>query len=253
MPDLLLFAESLFIWQLVNYARYPVCDDETPAERGKSSVRSGFSRLIDAGSRSLAAALLVLAADGFRRTGYLPAAIVFIGSLLLPAVRRRISAVSLAEFELVANALVALLLWFVCVHLHAGTVPLWLPRFNSNRMSALCICAALFIYAIRGGSYLVRGILAKAGGMLPPAPVTAESYTHGRLIGQVERAIVILIVMAGNLQALAFFFAAKGLIRSRELDSRSRVDYLLLGSLSSFLIALAAGLVEQRTMAALWK
>lgn len=89
--------------------------------------------------------------------------------------------------------------------------------------------------------------------MLPPAPVTAESYTHGRLIGQVERAIVILIVMAGNLQALAFFFAAKGLIRSRELDSRSRVDYLLLGSLSSFLIALAAGLVEQRTMAALWK
>lgn len=104
MPDLLLFAESLFIWQLVNYALYPVCDDETPAERGKSSVRSGFSRLIDAGSRSLAAALLVLAADGFRRTGYLPAAIVFIGSLVLPAVRRRISAVSLAEFELVANA-----------------------------------------------------------------------------------------------------------------------------------------------------
>jgi hypothetical protein len=59
--------------------------------------------------------------------------------------------------------------------------------------------------------------------------------------------------MAGNLAALAFFFAAKGLIRSRELEERARVDYLLLGSLISFLIALAAGLILQKTVAILWK
>jgi hypothetical protein len=54
-----------------------------------------------------------------------------------------------------------------------------------------------------------RGLLEKAGGIPSPAVLTNEGYTHGRMIGQVERAIVVLIVMGGSLGALAFFFAAK--------------------------------------------
>jgi hypothetical protein len=255
MPDLLLFAESLFIWQVVNYALStdPVRDDKIHPEIAGDEARNWRSWLAGVASRSLAAAIFVIAARGFSRTSFLLAGSLFAGSILLPVARRLIPVVSLAEFELLANGLAVLFIWRVCAHLRAGSAPLWFTRLNSNQVSALFICAALFIYAIRGGSYLVRGILEKAGGILPPAVLTNESYTHGRIIGQVERAIVLLIVMAGNLQALAFFFAAKGLIRSRELEERARVDYLLLGSLISFLIALAVGLILQKTVAVLWK
>jgi hypothetical protein len=81
---------------------------------------------------------------------------------------------------------------------------------------------------------------------------TSEGYAHGTMIGQIERLIVVLVVMGGNLQALAFFFAAKGLIRSKELEERARADYFLLGSLASFLVALAAGLILQQVIGHLW-
>jgi hypothetical protein len=254
MTDLLLFAESLFIWQVVNYALStdPIGDDRVHPEIA-DAAQSWRSWLVRVGCRSLAAAILVMAADGFRRTSFLLAGILFAGSVLLPIARRLIPVGSLAEFELLANGLAALSMGWVCAHLHAGAAPLRFTRFNANQASAIFICAALFVYAIRGGSYLVRGLLEKAGGIPSPAVLSNESYTHGRMIGQVERAIVLLIVMAGNLAALAFFFAATGLIRSRELEERTRVDYLLLGSLISFLIALAAGLILQKTVAILWK
>jgi len=254
MTDLLLFAESLFVWHLVNYALStdPVRDDKIHPEITGDEARDWRSWLVGVGSRSLAAAILVMAAHGFGRTSFLLAGVLLAGSILLPVVRRLIPVASLAEFELLANGLAVLSIWRVCAYSHADSAPRWFT-FDSNQASALFICAALCIYAIRGGSYLVRGILEKAGGIPPPAILTNQGYTHGRIIGQVERAIVLLIVMAGNLQALAFFFAAKALIRSRELDERARVDYLLLGSLISFLVALAIGLILQKIVAVSWK
>jgi hypothetical protein len=62
----------------------------------------------------------------------------------------------------------------------------------------------------------------------------------------------LLVVIGGNLQAPAFFFAAKGLIRSKELEQRARADYFLLGSLASFVVVLAAGLILQRVIGPLW-
>ncbi|HEX4310200.1 MAG TPA: hypothetical protein VHZ25_09240 [Acidobacteriaceae bacterium] len=255
MTDLLLFAESLFFWHLVNYALStdPIRDNQSHPENAEDAAQSWRPWLVGVGSRSLVAAILVIAVDGFRRTGFLLAGILFAGSVLLPIARRLIPVASLAEFELFANGVAALSLGWTCTHLHAGSGPLRFTRFDATQASAIFICAALFMYAIRGGSYLVRGLLEKAGGIPSPAVLTNEGYTHGRMIGQVERAIVVLIVMGGNLAALAFFFAAKGLIRSRELEERARVDYLLLGSLISFLIALVAGLVLQKTVAILWK
>ncbi|HEY1501032.1 MAG TPA: hypothetical protein VGF88_15755 [Acidobacteriaceae bacterium] len=94
-------------------------------------------------------------------------------------------------------------------HCHRSA-PLRFTRFDEAQASAIFICAALFIYAERDGSYLVRAAFWKRPAEFPsPAVLTNEGYTHGRMIGQVERAIVVLIVMGGNPGALAFFFAAK--------------------------------------------
>lgn len=70
----------------------------------------------------------------------------------------------------------------------------------------------------------------------------------GRLIGNLERLLLTVIVVAGSYQSLAFLAAAKGLIRSKDLENRDWAEYFLVGSLTSVLVAVAAGLLIQRLL-----
>jgi len=75
---------------------------------------------------------------------------------------------------------------------------------------------------------------------------------RGRLIGNLERLILTIVVAAGSYAALAFLVAAKGLIRSEDLQDRDFAEYFLVGSLSSVLVALCSGVVIRFTLLALW-
>lgn len=192
-------------------------------------------------------------------------------------------------------------------------------------VSALCIVAGAFVFVVRGGTYIVRGYLKKAGTIprlpvtkadtlpvissVPPipqpstvrlsgtstiaaraseaapearaalapktlpaavqpsapslagpvnAPQAAEGgldiveFNRGRLIGNIERIILTIVVAAGSYAALGFLVAAKGLIRSDEFEQRDFTEYFLIGSLCSVLIALGAGLVIRYVLVALW-
>ena len=255
MTDPLLFSESIFSWQLANYAfcTDPVREDwEARAAENKGRGRWFAGVLL----RSVFAGLVLASAGSFRGTHIILGAAVFAGSVLVPWVRGFVPVRYLLEFELAVNGAIVLFCWFGANRWGSPAVsPWWLP-LNHGRTSAILVGVAVLIYMVRGGNYLVRAILKKAGGLPDeeePGFETSENYAHGRMIGQIERIIVVLIVMGGNLGALAFFFAAKGLIRSKELEKRSQADYFLLGSLASFLIALAAGLILQKAIAALWR
>lgn len=254
--DTLLFAESLLCWCAANYAFHadPVHEDE-PQPSAAKFLRGGW--FVGVVVRSALAALLLALAGRFDHVHLVIASLIFVGSLLIPWTRRFLIPVRfLLEFELAVNCGFALAFWFVSAGAHTPGAAFAHPPLNQNRIAALCLGAAILLYMIRGGNYMVRGILKKAGDLPDagdPGFESAAGYAHGRMIGQIERIIVVLIVMAGNLSALAFFFAAKGLIRSKELEERPRADYFLLGSLSSFLIALVAGLILQKTWAILWK
>jgi|HubBroStandDraft_4_1064222.scaffolds.fasta_scaffold56248_2 hypothetical protein len=75
---------------------------------------------------------------------------------------------------------------------------------------------------------------------------------RGRLIGNLERLVLTIVVAAGSYAALAFLVAAKGLIRSEDLRDRDFAEYFLIGSLASVLVALCAGLVMRFALSALW-
>ena len=61
------------------------------------------------------------------------------------------------------------------------------------------------------------------------------------------------MVAAGSYSALGFLIAAKGLVRFEEFEkSREFTEYFLVGSLSSVLVALAAGLVLRHALLALF-
>jgi hypothetical protein len=62
------------------------------------------------------------------------------------------------------------------------------------------------------------------------------------LIGHLERAILILLVIEGSYEGLGFLIAAKGLIRARELETREVAEYFLVGTLASVVCALVVGI-----------
>jgi len=93
---------------------------------------------------------------------------------------------------------------------------------------------------------------------LPPAAEPAAEFVdiieinRGRLIGNLERLVLTIVVAAGSYAALAFLVAAKGLIRSEDLHDRDFAEYFLIGSLASVLVALCAGLVMRFALSTLW-
>lgn len=152
------------------------------------------------------------------------------------------------------------------------------PR--AEHISALSIVVAVLLSVVRGGTYIVRGCLRKTGALphlrsgaapsksattdpvgLPcTSPSTATDdvqldvteINRGRLIGNLERLVLTLVVAVGSYAALAFLVAAKGLIRSEDLERRDFAEYFLIGSLSSALVALCAGIIIRFALLALW-
>jgi len=109
----------------------------------------------------------------------------------------------------------------------------------------IALLAAAYWYACAGGAALVRLVLGlvpvadrpPAGGIAVP---TAE-LARGRLIGVLERAVVLTLVLLGQFGALGLVLAAKSVARFKSLDDRDFAEYFLIGTLTSVLVALLVG------------
>lgn len=68
----------------------------------------------------------------------------------------------------------------------------------------------------------------------------------GTIIGLLERFLVLIFILSGNWEAIGFLIAAKSVFRFSDLKdahSRQLTEYILIGTLSSFGIAVLVGLV----------
>lgn len=102
----------------------------------------------------------------------------------------------------------------------------------------LIVRAAGFLLATYPGGLLVNRILKpfsqaadKLGGM----------DKAGKLIGNLERAIIVLFVFNGAYSALGFVFAAKSIARFNRLSEREAAEYYLVGTLASVAWAVLIG------------
>lgn len=79
------------------------------------------------------------------------------------------------------------------------------------------------------------------------------TYSHpapsrGKMIGYIERLLVILLTMAGAYSAIAFIIAAKSIARFKQLDDRNWAEYFLLGTLTSILLGVLIGLFAKQIL-----
>lgn len=248
MTNSVLLGGFALAWVLANYV---LAKPETRRMSGQSHCPNRMRRLAIV-SGGLSSALLIA-------FGFAPAALALAGWLLaatwlLHATRRLwIGPRHLAEFESVAVVVTLGMAYWLAQSISEARTWVQVPGLTPWQMGLLSADAALLLYAARAGSWIVRGILEKGGGAPEKNEHEVSTFRHGEIIGQVERLVVILVLAAGSPQALAFFFAAKGLIRSKELENRAMADYFLLGSLASFLVATVCGLILVKLLLPMWK
>lgn len=75
--------------------------------------------------------------------------------------------------------------------------------------------------------------------------VDVGEFNRGRVIGLLERALLYLFVLQGQYGAIGFVLAAKAFARFKALDDRPFAEYVLIGTLLSACLALAAGTAVQ--------
>lgn len=112
-----------------------------------------------------------------------------------------------------------------------GAVPNWL-------LPALLVVAGA-VYAIWAGGYAV-GIL------MTPYAHTAPEHSlpeGGRMIGLLERTLIYVLVLAGQVGAIGFLIAAKSVMRFETAkEDRRAAEYVIIGTLASFAWALIVAL-----------
>ncbi|OZB81924.1 hypothetical protein [Microbacterium sp. 13-71-7] len=81
----------------------------------------------------------------------------------------------------------------------------------------------------------------------PPLPAADHGFRGGRLIGPLERVLVLLLTLFAAYPLLAAMLAAKGIVRfpeiSRDGVNGGRAEYFLVGSLVSWVVALGGALL----------
>ncbi|QIK72861.1 hypothetical protein G7070_12005 [Propioniciclava coleopterorum] len=164
---------------------------------------------------------------------------------------------TLAVLALPAVALVALSGFASPV---AGALGAWLtwmqvPAISGRGAGGILMIAALAVANTATGNRLVRLVLVSIHAQPPRldgregvAPAS-ERLRGGRLLGPMERLLILGFGAAGYVEAAAVVVAAKGLLRFPELQAAARsepravdevTEYFLVGTFTSLLVALGS-------------
>ncbi|MHB8217245.1 MAG: hypothetical protein ACYDDS_14315 [Candidatus Sulfotelmatobacter sp.] len=277
--EFLLWSQSLPLWSI---AAYGVMAD--PLQGETAHFRWTPWMLVLSARALLAAGLAYALSQSIGWSSWMLLSISF-----QPIVRYRMPMRLLAEFESLWTA--AFLVSSLAIIRHFRVPSRCVPAsISPAQLAALCIFVGTLFMVVRGGTYMVRGILGKSGTVpsekrlndipqqppisshlsspqeVPDSPVTIaasveagpttvdeKEYNRGRLIGNLERIVLTIVVAAGSYAALAFLVAAKGVVRSDEFNkNKDFAEYFLIGSLASVLVALCAGIALRFALVRLW-
>lgn len=132
----------------------------------------------------------------------------------------------------------------------AGAVAPWLRWVGLDNLDpdrAVLILGVLLVQLVTANQ-VVRLVLGAVGNLRPAGePQPSDQLKGGRLLGPLERLLIVGLGLGGQLGAASAVVAAKGIIRFPELSAQrtdgSGIDevteYFLVGSFTSWLIAMA--------------
>lgn len=125
-----------------------------------------------------------------------------------------------------------------------------LPLLADLDADRFLLLLGVVLVQLSTGNVIVRLVLESTGTLLPPEERDPDGDPRvelkgGRLLGPMERLLILGLGLAGQLTAASLVVAAKGLLRFPELSSRREqerihrlTEYFLVGSFVSWLVAL---------------
>jgi hypothetical protein len=126
-----------------------------------------------------------------------------------------------------------------------AAVPAWLPEAMAMAAGAIA--------AVPAGGYAVQTMM--QGLALSADPTADDSLPQGgRLIGRLERAMILMLVLAGQPDGIGLLIAAKSLLRFNELareQDRRASEYVIIGTLASFAWGLGTAFAAEAALRAL--
>lgn len=112
----------------------------------------------------------------------------------------------------------------------------WFPAFSGIGFRPIIYLAG-FISTVWGSGYFV-GHFAK--GILKNDHLEMDGLKNGgQMIGQLERSLIFLFVAINQPGAIGFLVAAKSILRFQEAKKQKHAEYVLIGTLMSFSLAIA--------------
>ncbi|MGX1793662.1 hypothetical protein ACWIDW_12060 [Microbacterium sp. NPDC055312] len=125
---------------------------------------------------------------------------------------------------------------------------------------AAVLAVGVLLVVTESGNLIVRAALDREGtwrpvesggrfrgGQLRQPQQATTGFQGGRLIGPLERLLVVVLTLAAAYSLLAAMLAAKGIVRfpeiSKDGETGARAEYFLVGSLVSWVVALGAAFV----------
>lgn len=121
----------------------------------------------------------------------------------------------------------------------------WLPAFTGVGYQPLIAVAGLTT-TVYGAGHLIGkvavGLTDKSGLILVGLP------NGGRFIGQLERALIFLLIFIDHPGGIGFLVAAKSILRFEEAKEQKLAEYVLIGTLMSFCLAIALSTLTRWAM-----
>lgn len=189
-----------------------------------------------------AGVLLLIGAAGADAAVWLFVAVAVAAVWLLGTPGRRGGRAGLWPVVLVAAVCVGSVA-AVGVRAHQGPLgDVWPATSPLGRISldAAAFLVGALVFLAESGNVVVRAAL-RDGALVDVEP---PALRGGRLIGPLERILVLALTLTGAFTLLAAVLAAKGIVRfpeiSRDTDDGTRAEYFLIGSLVSWVTALGA-------------
>ncbi len=190
------------------------------------------------------------------------AATASVGWVLLCTRAERTGEHELAPLALFGAALALLILLSGLGSDVGGLVQRWsvwvgLPGIASVNPDRLLMVIGAVLLQLVTGNQLVRLVLGSVGAVKPEGqPQPSDTLKGGRLLGPMERLLILGLGLAGQLAAATAVVAAKSIIRFPEISAETKrrdgaarseigidvgtvIEYFLVGSFASWILALA--------------
>jgi hypothetical protein len=141
-------------------------------------------------------------------------------------------------------------LFFVDQSLHLAVIAIatyWYSTVNFmvfpiEITSHMAFIVLSFLLCAKPANIIVREILKSFEIWVYDSADTNQLMNAGKLIGALERIISLTLILVNQFAAVGFIIAAKSLLRFRD-TATARTEYLLIGTLLSFGIAILLGII----------